>query len=271
MTDIRSQRPSGRPAVCGYTVGSSFGNSFDGGDGYDIVDYSGSGTAINATLYDASTTSTVGLDTLNDIEKVKGTDYANSFTIEGQITAKSGLGNDTFSIDLNGDTQNDMHAAGQAGFYLDGGGDLQDTPLDASEDFGDILELTNSTGTAQTLDFTQIDDGYIRGVETINMDNAQNDTVTLNFQDVFDMTDGDNRLIVDMDTNDLVKFDLDGGNVTKSDGVTAADEGVPDNLASINGTDNYHSYVLKSGGNEITLLIENQGAIPGNHVDFINP
>lgn len=137
----------------------------------------------------------------------------------------AGDGNDTINLEsANGIAYGE---GGNDQFWIDSAGaisDLQTTSLGYKINGGsgnDLLHLTNNAG--GSIDFTAIDNTYIRNIEKIATINGVADTVTLSYQDVIAMTDENNVLKIDMDSNDTLNFINGSGNQffhkgTESDG-----------------------------------------------------
>ncbi|MFJ7793539.1 calcium-binding protein [Pseudomonas sp. NPDC096950] len=72
---------------------------FDGGDGFDTVDYSWSSDALNIHLREPGLGADAGADTLTNVEKVIGSFGADTFTTSiGGVTFEGGDGDDTYVI-----------------------------------------------------------------------------------------------------------------------------------------------------------------------------
>ncbi len=112
---------------------------------------------------------------------------------------------------------------------------------------GDVLRFTaNSTpGTPNTIDFRLIDNTFIINMEILDFTgNGQDNNVTLDFQDIFTMTDDRNTLEINLDSNDTLDIDLTSENVTQSVDATTGND----------------LYYINDGVNEVTLIVDNNGS-----------
>jgi hypothetical protein len=169
-------------------------------------------------------------------------------------------GDDKFILNL-GDTANTLNilTGADTGMLIDGGqGDFNmgsilaaSTQLTTNGFFyendsgggtgtGDVLKLT----AAGSLDFTAIDDRYIRGIERLDLLDATAQTVTLGYQDIIEMTDHNNTLIISRGANDTVNVSVSG--LTK----VGDDISLDDGYAGHSG-----QYDVYSDGT-VTLLVE---------------
>jgi len=163
---------------------------------------------------------------------------------EGDDALYGGAGSDT----LEGGDGADMLDGGDGADTISGGKgddtivlDENDTSIDGGA--GDDTLLISH----DVLDFSAIADGTIQNVEKLDLNDADAQSVTLNLDDVLDMTDGNNTLEVTGGAGDEVTFEgvdgpgadwthAGGGLFTHSNGidqvqiVTAAD---PDNQVKI--------------------------------------
>jgi hypothetical protein len=110
----------------------------------------------------------------------------------GKDTLKGNGGNDV----LNGGAGNDKLIGGAGADRLLGGGgkdiltwDKNDTEVDGGGGNLDVLK-------AGTLNLTNFDNALIQGIEVINMTNGANNRLTLNAQDLLDLSDSTNVLRV---------------------------------------------------------------------------
>ena len=126
---------------------------------------------------------------------------------DGDDTLTGGAGDDT----LEGGDGSDMLVGGDGADTIDGGKgadtivlDENDTSIDGGS--GDDTLLISH----DVLDFSAIADGTIANVEKLDLNDADAQTVSLNLDDVFDMTDDNNILEVKGGTGDEVTFDVHG-------------------------------------------------------------
>ena len=99
-----------------------------------------------------------------------------------------GDGNDTFVV-MNNTVQTDLENLG-ANVALHGGAGF------------DVIAF-NTSG---AVDFNNINAGFIEHIEAVNFENAMTNTIDLSYNDVINMTDGDNRLLLNLDDNDTLNF-----------------------------------------------------------------
>lgn len=134
-----------------------------------------------------------------------------------------GDGNDTFVV-MNNTVQGDLEILG-ANVALHGGAGF------------DVIAF-NTSG---AVDFNNINAGFIEHIEAVNFENAMTNTIDLSYNDVINMTDGDNRLLLNLDDNDTLNFT----NTSPNNFVQAQ------NTVEVNG-ENYN--VFTDG--TITLLVD---------------
>jgi len=134
-------------------------NTLDGGDGtIDVADYSLFSTTITVTI--DSFTSEVSkfdgaIDTLTDVENVRGGAVADTFNVSATGSFYAGAGNDTMLDGLTdaiagkfyGESGDDTLTVGADGGTLDGGTD--DDILVASQPSAQQISFTGGTGTDQ--------------------------------------------------------------------------------------------------------------------------
>ncbi|MCP4342204.1 MAG: VWA domain-containing protein, partial [Desulfobulbaceae bacterium] len=121
---------------------------------------------------------------------------------EGDDTLYGGSGNDT----LDGGEGSDIIDAGSGDdtIAFDGG----DAHIDGGEGT-DTLELTNTV-----LDFSNITNGTIENIETLNLNNSGSQEVSLTLDDVLDMTGAENVLEVTGGQSDVITLDVKGSSGT---------------------------------------------------------
>lgn len=161
-----------------------FADSVDQNNTIDLI------SGLNATIY-----SGIGNDTVN--VSAGSTDFV----------AFGGGGSDTFNL---ADVQNGHAYGGQGNdhFILNNTGTVStmlgagnDVILDGGHGI-DVFHLSVGGG----IDFTAINDAFIRNVEKIAFINGNSNNVTLSYTDVVAMTDDDNVLRIDVDSNDVLTF-----------------------------------------------------------------
>lgn len=120
---------------------------------------------------------------------------------------------------------------------------------------GDTLQLDAPAG-AMNIDFTQINDNYIRGIERIELTGTNDIALKLSYQDIIEMTDHNNTLIIRADNTDSIEFDgIKFSNFTK----TKDDFYMDDNATHTPATSDDTKFDVYSDGN-VTLIIEDTGA-----------
>ncbi|MGH1457092.1 MAG: FecR domain-containing protein [Alphaproteobacteria bacterium] len=143
----------------------------------------------NATIKAGEGNDTINIATGSTGFIAFGDQGNDSFNLnEASGHAYGGEGHDHFILG-NAGTVTTLESAG-TGVVLDGGHG------------NDVFHLSS----AGNIDFTAINDGFIKNVEKIAFINANSNTVTLSYTDVIAMTDDSNTLIIDMDDNDTLNF-----------------------------------------------------------------
>ncbi|MDH5722056.1 MAG: FecR family protein [Alphaproteobacteria bacterium] len=139
----------------------------------------------------------------------------------------AGLDNDIFIVQSTAGIA-DL-ATGTSNLYFNGGGGY------------DKLKFAS----AGAIDFTAINDTYLHNFEVIStvQGSAQNNAITLSRSDVLAMTDENNRIVIEMDSNDTFDFVNDGTTTFIHHGTTA------------DGAFNIYTDTT------ITLLVSTQGAM----------
>ncbi len=161
-------------------------------------------------------------------------------------------GDDVIRINLGGGTNalTDLtNAAPATSIFIDGGHDNLVQGAPQPDGRGDTLVLE---GSAVSIDFTVIDDNYIRGIERLDLSNAPGMTINLGLNDVIEMTDSHNKLIIRAD-DDILNFVAGefAGFVQTANDVTLDDDLGGGALT------NFDVYMDSNG---TTLLIEDTGA-----------
>ncbi|MCB1532157.1 MAG: FecR domain-containing protein [Alphaproteobacteria bacterium] len=229
------------------------GNSFHLGEGFNTV--------------------LIAADANNNDNVFIGGDMNDTMTIQNADNSLFGMGgDDDFMLDANAVSQ--LQTGGLGSAYIDGGfndfragdvlGALTNPALNKFNPFatdgytemgrGDTIALQGGAD----IDFTAINDSYIRNIERIDVstDTAAN-TVTLNYSDVIAMTDGKNTLILNLDSNDTLNFNDLGNTFTK-----VADDLVVDDARQGDSTSN-NVYDVYTDGN-VTLLVDvDAGTVTG--------
>ncbi|MCB1784249.1 MAG: FecR domain-containing protein [Alphaproteobacteria bacterium] len=151
------------------------------------------------------------------------------FILQGSGSSQNyyygGEDGDTFKV-LNTSALSSLSSAGVS-HVIDGG---------SGGNGPDVLEIA----VGGNLDFTIINNNYIKNIEQVNTDNGSANTITLKYSDIVSMTDSNNKLTINMDNNDTLNFDTEGKNF----------------YAIGDGNSGYQAY---SDGT-VTLLVDNQHA-----------
>ncbi|MEM7746829.1 MAG: calcium-binding protein, partial [Pseudomonadota bacterium] len=151
-------------------IGGSGNDSLDGGSDFDTADYSATTSGVIVDLAAGTATGTeIGSDTITSVERVlggSGNDTLGGST--GADTLEGGAGADT----LNGLAGNDTIILSVANFASVDGGIDQDT-----------LQLDGSLN----LDFGTLS-GTIAGIEAIDLNTSNTNTLSLNEQDVINLS-----------------------------------------------------------------------------------
>lgn len=190
----------------------------------------------------------------NDDNEVHGGDGADSFTVSGTATSNTligGRGNDVFNIN-GGQVNNRFYGMdGNDTFNLDhlsasnlAGSSFANAAIDGGVGFDTLHLLATS---AVDLNFNQIFDvrnNKIQNIERIDTKNGVANTIMLDFEDVLRLTGQDNKLKIDLDADDSVELDLNSETVSTR------------NLG-----DGNTEWTISSGGETVTLIIENVGTV----------
>lgn len=156
-----------------------------------------------------------------------GGDQINLMSGNGQAYGEGG--NDTFTLQ-NAQAINHLETL-TAGVKIDGGTGH------------DVIALQNGGN----INFGNVNAGLIENIEAINANNGSANTIDLSYNSVIQMTDSDNRLVIDTDTNDTVNFTNTSGNTFFNTGQH---------------TNNGETYDVFTDGN-ITLLIDTDANVTG--------
>lgn len=147
-------------------------------------------------------------------------------------------GHDTFTI--NTTSNKSFGGDGADTFNIDSASVLSGTGTLINGNEGlDKLHLNNGGN----IDFTAINNDYVKNIEILSSVNGSANTITLSRSDVIAMTDDSNVLRIDMDNNDNLVFTNDSG-----------------------GTMNFHHIGKSANGHEIftdgvvTLLVSDEGS-----------
>ncbi|MBI1301702.1 MAG: hypothetical protein GC137_08605 [Alphaproteobacteria bacterium] len=106
-------------------------------------------------------------------------------------------GNDTFEFTATIGVAGYNPLASASGTLIDGGSGA-----------GDVI-VFSGTGN-DIINFTLAGSQTFKNIEAISTDGNGADTITLSYQNVIDMTDGNNTLVIDIDASDTFNFDLTG-------------------------------------------------------------
>lgn len=181
--------------------------------GADIYTASGN-TQENVTL-SSNSGKTFTSDGDDTITIVGNTNNAHAGSGDDQINIATGNGNSAFGEDGD-DTFNFANANNKA--YGGEGSDVFNinsvsalggttTLIDGNEGGNDKLHLSGTSN----LNFTSINDDFIKNIETISTFNTFTNNITLSRSDVLAMTDGNHTLTINMDNNDTLNFVNDSG------------------------------------------------------------
>lgn len=208
----------------GLDANDDFGRSFSlldtNGDGFDDV-------VIGAPLADPNAAATGG-----EVYVVLGGDFTSA------VTERGTTGNDTLTGTLN----NDVIVGGQGNDTLNGRGGVDvliggqgDDALSIADatfrqiDGGSGQDTLTLDGSGITLDFTNIKNTKVTDIERIDLTGSGNNSLTLNANDLLDMTDSDHTLTVLGNSGDSVSANLSGSgfsNSGSSGGFTTYSNGV---------------------------------------------
>ncbi len=151
----------------------------------------------NVSYYGSNNDNLVTINNTGSLVKTSGGNDTITITTGSPYFAFGEAGNDTFIIN-NTTAMNSLQSGTNMG-RMDGGTG-QDT----------LKFLTGGN-----INFaTMADKNFIKNIETINTDNGAANTVTLDYNSVLRMTDADNKLVIDLDSNDNFVFNRNGHNFT---------------------------------------------------------
>ena len=197
-------------------------------NGDDNVVYLGSGT--NEAKFEASAENNTAF----------GDNGQDTFIFENLENQAYGFGNnDIFQIDI--ELFNDLQGNDGSFFKIVGADDESGNPL------RDTLNLTGNGN----IDFTLVQNGHIKGIETLDLtDNTgpTANTVILNIQDVISMTDDNNFLRINADNLDQI--DLSG--------FTSGDTNITEYIDFQ--THTYNEYNGSYNGVDVTVYVETSAA-----------
>ncbi len=233
------------------TVFFGSGNNTAGISGNNNILYMGDGT-----MGEESNTATL-FDTANGNTVIGGFNR-DEFAIKNQDNTLYGMDGDddfTLMLDYLGDVASlDIHGNQSSYRVFDKLNDLGQTqykPLGESNGRGDSLILSSIS--EKSLDFTQLGSNDLSGIERIATAGTGDQTITLNYQNIIDMTDWKNTLTINLDNSDtlnLAGFKFD--NFTK----ILNDESINDGYQA---TYDIKTYDVWSDGT-VTLLISDAGS-----------
>ncbi|MDQ8183835.1 putative Ig domain-containing protein, partial [Pelagicoccus sp. SDUM812005] len=209
---------TGDNATQSFTADSG-NDSYDGGSGNDAITFSGvrnEYTVVDNLDGTYTITDRVenrdGVDTFENIESLIFTDVTHTASEAATYdqdtiytgdhrneTILTGSGDDTISTGSGDDYVSS--GAGDDTVTIGELGSLDELHFGEGED---ALILDNS---GQNLDFTLIDNLHVSGLERIDIDGSGANSLKLTAEDVLDMTDGENRLFVDGNSDDTVEID----------------------------------------------------------------
>lgn len=270
-TVLDGQVLKGTPTVDSYNIGiagdGANNNIILAGNGNDILTLvRGSGNEIH--LGDGQNSVWIQGLAANTGNEIYGGLIEDSVKFDNAHNSFFGMdGDDVFKLELGSIADSQLGSGSSAGYVAD----LGHSSFNAAQDldylgfgydhaidnggFGDTLYIE---GTGGSLDFaSSIADDYFRGVERLDAKHsgvAAN--VTLNYNDVIEMTDYKNTLIIRADGNDNLTFSGFGG---------AGMQKVADDVNSIN--DDYDGGGAATSGTfdvwsdgTVTLIVEDTGA-----------
>lgn len=224
-----NQTYSGNDAII--TIAANNANVFSNVDNSEnTVNVSG----MNAYIHTGGGDDTVNINAGSNNYHVYGDSGDDRFNIaEALGKSYGGDGNDTFVV-MNNTVEDQLEVLG-VGVAMHGGAGF------------DVINF-NTSG---TIDFNNINVGFIEHIEAVNFDNGNANVIDLSYNDVINMTDGDNRLILNLDGNDTLNFT----NTSPNNFVQAQ------NTVEVNG-ENYNAYT----DGTITLLVDVEAAAVTNIV-----
>ncbi|MCC6597632.1 MAG: FecR domain-containing protein [Alphaproteobacteria bacterium] len=254
--------------------GSSFssGNKVFAGNGNDNITISnGQNNIINLGNGENQIGISNNASNINNI--IIGGDHKDTMTSANAQNKFFGMGgDDKIVINLSsGSFMSGLQSFGNTGILMDAGDsgfkagvDLAaNTTLQANgleykyggnaTGYGDTLFLSGSG--SRTLDFTAIDNNYIRGIERIDAKSTAglNVNMTLNYQDIIQMTDYKNTLIFRANGGDVLNFSgTEFSNFTKVGDDISIDDGYQGTPTNVN-------FDIYTDGT-VTLLVEDAGA-----------
>ncbi len=169
-----------------------------------------------------------------------GNDGKDTFEFQNLENQAYGFGNnDIFQMDI--ELLNDLQGDNGSFFKIEGA---------ESESLNTLQDSLKLSGNGN-IDFTQIDNGYIKGIELLDLTDsagATANTMTLNVQDVIAMTDDDNFLRINADNLDQI--DLSG--------FTSGDTNITEvkDLQAYT----YNEFIGSFNGTDVTVYVETSAA-----------
>lgn len=218
---IRAHDSAGNTVDNGYTfniLNDTTGSAFITG-GNEV--YAGNATSINILGANADVfADTDGTENIVNINGNNATVKTGDGADTLNVASTAVMGFQVFAGDDN-DTFNLSSARGRT--YGEAGNDtfvlqdpaaisnLEDLSTGVEIDGGqghDVIEIAGSN----SINFGNVDNGFIKNIEAVNADNANTNVIDLSYDSVIQMTDDDNRLRINTDTNDTVNFTNSSGN-----------------------------------------------------------
>lgn len=238
----------------GQSNASNFSKFFFGG-GNDTVTIGATNPVTNSTinLGDGINIASTTSGTFSTDNTVIGGDQRDTFNLNEVESRFHGMdGDDVFNIDITntatGSAFYKLNTLG-GGVLLDGGHsnfrafDILNGITGGPAGIGDTLNIAGNG----SIDFSNVNDSFIKGIERLTLDATGNQTIILYASDVVQMTDDRNTLVIRADAGDTV--DLEG--LTRS----GANVNIDDDAAG--GPSDFQ--VWQGGG--VTVLVEDQANI----------
>ncbi len=202
-TDLGSVSSSYTFDILAESINGSPSGGFFNLNADSVFNINGDGRQINANGNNVS----IFGDGSDDSVRVNGPD----------ALVKAGGGADTIRIGTSGN----YNVYGEAGDdrFLMNGGSLNALPSNTGQIDGGTGFDTLVIGNSGNLNFANLTPNFVNNVEKIHFDNSNANQITLSYSDVVRMTDGANRLEIDLDANDTLNFVNNPGNSFVNNGI----------------------------------------------------